>query len=295
MRKLELISVVGLVTVIAAPMLLAEAHAQSENVIEEVVVTATKRGDTSVQDIPFSISVASGDMIDKTGMVGMDDYLRTLPSTNFLDRGAGRNGIIVRGVTASPQTDVTVGVYVGETPLTGLGSSSPGSGGNPDLKYVDMQQVEVLRGPQGTLYGDGSIAGTVRAIPNAPDLNVFSGEIAANYSSTADAGDDNSMIRGVLNIPVVEDQFAVRIVGYGYDNSGYYQSVSGSNADKQIWAGAFGGVATDKDDVGSDKYSGGRISALWQASDSFDATLTYMTQDIDQSGLPESFLALGGT
>lgn len=295
MRKLELISVVGLVTVIAAPMLLAEARAQSENVIEEVVVTATKRGDTSVQDIPFSISVASGDMIDKTGMVGMDDYLRTLPSTNFLDRGAGRNGIIVRGVTASPQTDVTVGVYVGETPLTGLGSSSPGSGGNPDLKYVDMQQVEVLRGPQGTLYGDGSIAGTVRAIPNAPDLNVFSGEIAANYSSTADAGDDNSMIRGVLNIPVVEDQFAVRIVGYDYDNSGYYQSVSGSNADKQIWAGAFGGVATDKGDVGSDQYSGGRISALWQASDSFDATLTYMTQDIDQSGLPESFLALAGT
>jgi len=234
-------------------------------------------------------------MIAKTGMVGMDDYLRTLPSTNFLDRGAGRNGIIVRGVTASPQSDVTVGVYIDETPLTGLGSSSPGSGGNPDLKFVDMQQVEVLRGPQGTLYGDGSIAGTVRAIPNAPDLNAFSAEVTGSFSSTADAGDDNTMLRGVLNMPVVEDTFAVRIVGYDYDNSGYYESVSGSNADKQIWAAAFGGITSDRDDVGSDEYTGGRISALWQVSDNFDATLTYMTQDIEQSGLPESFMALGGT
>ena len=85
-----------------------------------------------------------------TGLVGMDDLSALhCHATNFLDRGAGRNGIIIRGVTASPQTDATVGVYVGETPLTGLGSASPGSGGNPDLKYVDMQRVEVLRGPSG--------------------------------------------------------------------------------------------------------------------------------------------------
>jgi len=289
--------VLRLAIIVAASVGFGNAYAQTENasVLEEIVVTATKRGNTNVQDIPLSISVASEDMIAKTGMVGMDDYLRTLPSTNFLDRGAGRNGIIVRGVTASPQSDVTVGVYIGETPLTGLGSSSPGSGGNPDLKYVDMQQVEVLRGPQGTLYGDGSIAGTVRAIPNAPDLSAFSGEIAGNYSSTADAGDDNTMLRGVFNMPVVEDKFAVRVVGYDYDNSGYYESVSGSNADKQFWAEAFGGIATDKDDVGSDQYTGGRVSALWQVTDNFDASLTYMTQDIEQSGIPESFMALGGT
>jgi len=263
--------------------------------LEEVVVTATKRGEASLQEIPMSISVVSGDMIAKQGLVGMDDFLRSTPATNFLDRGAGRNGIIIRGVTASPQTDATVGVYIDETPLTGLGSSSPGSGGNPDLKFVDMERVEVLRGPQGTLYGDGSIAGTVRVIPNAPVLNAFSGEITGNVSSTADEGGSNTMLRGVLNLPVVEDTFAIRIVAYDYDNSGYYKSVSGSNADKQIWAGAFGGVATDKDDVGSDKYTGGRISALWQVTDSFDVSLSYITQDIEQSGIPESFMNLGGT
>jgi len=263
--------------------------------LEEVVVTATKRGEASLQEIPMSISVVSGDMIAKQGLVGMDDFLRSTPATNFLDRGAGRNGIIIRGVTASPQTDATVGVYIDETPLTGLGSSSPGSGGNPDLKFVDMERVEVLRGPQGTLYGDGSIAGTVRVIPNAPVLSAFSGEITGNVSSTADEGGSNTMLRGVLNLPVVEDTFAIRIVAYDYDNSGYYKSVSGSNADKQIWAGAFGGVATDKDDVGSDKYTGGRISALWQVTDSFDVSLSYITQDIEQSGIPESFMNLGGT
>ena len=263
--------------------------------LEEVIVTATKRGDANQQNIAMSISAVGGDNIVKQGLVGMDDLLRSTPSTNFLDRGAGRNGIIIRGVTASPQTDATVGVYIDETPLTGLGSSSPGSGGNPDLKFVDMERIEVLRGPQGTLYGDGSIAGTVRVIPNAPDLSSFSGEIAGNFSSTADDGGDNTMLRGVFNLPVVKNTFAIRVVAYDYDNSGYYKSVAGSNADKQIWADAFGGVITDKDDVGSDGYTGGRISVLWQVSDNFDVSLSHIMQDIEQSGIPESIMRLGGT
>lgn len=292
--KLKLASVIG--SLCACGFSAQTISAASEApVLEEVVVTASKRGNVSLQDTAMSISVASEDMIAKTGMVGMDDFLTTLPATNFLDRGAGRNGIIIRGVTASPQTDTTVGVYVGETPLTGLGSASPGSGGNPDLKYVDMQRIEVLRGPQGTLYGDGSIAGTVRAIPNEPDPSAFSGEVTGSYSSTGDTGNDNTMLRGVLNLPVVKDTFAVRIVGYDYDNSGYYESVSGSNAEKQTWADAFGGITSDKDDVGSDKYTGGRITALWQVSENFEASLTYISQDIEQSGIPESFMALNET
>lgn len=293
-KKFKLAVVIGSMCAggISAQAVSAESTAP---VLEEIVVTATKRGDSNLQEIPMSISVASEELIANTGMVGMDDYLRSTPSTNFLDRGAGRNGIIIRGVTASPQTDATVGVYIGETPLTGLGSASPGSGGNPDLKFVDMQRVEVLRGPQGTLYGDGSIAGTVRAIPNEPDLNIYSGEIAGNYSSTADTGGDNTMLRGVVNLPLVADTLAVRIVGYDFDNSGYFESVSGSNPDKQAWAQAFGGVATDKDDVGGDGYTGGRISALWQATENFDVSLSFITQEIEQSGIPESFMNLGGT
>jgi outer membrane receptor protein involved in Fe transport len=298
-NKLKLVTVIGSLCAggISAQEISAESVESTESTegVEVILVTAGKRGATRVQDIPLSISAVSEDQISKRGLVGMDDYMRSIPATNFLDRGAGRNGIIVRGVTASPQTDATVGVYVDETPLTGLGSASPGSGGNPDLKFVDMQRIEVLRGPQGTLYGDGSIAGTVRAIPNAPDLNYFSAKVSGSLSSTADKGGDNTSLRGVVNLPVVDDTFAVRIVAYDYDNSGYYESVSGSNADKQIWAQAFGGIATDKDDVGSDEYTGVRITALWQVTDNFDAALTYMAQDIEQSGIPESFMNLGGT
>ena len=271
--------------------LTAQTASADNSVIEEVIVTAAKRGDASTLDIPASISVASEDLISKRGMVGMEDYLRTLPSTNFLDRGAGRNGIIIRGVTASPQDDIAVGVYIDETPVTGLGNEF---GGNPDLKYVDVQRIEVLRGPQGTLYGDGSIAGTVRVIPNAPDLSVFSAEIAGSTSSTADLGGRNNMVRGVLNLPVIEDTFAIRVVGYDYDNSGYYENIAGDNADKEIWADAFGGVVS-RGSVGDDQYAGGRITAAWQVSEDFDVTLSHITQDIDQSGIPESMLALGGT
>ena len=263
---------------------------EAGTVLQEILVTATKRGDASTLDIPASISVADEDLISKRGMVGMEDYLRTLPSTNFLDRGAGRNGIIMRGVTASPQDDMAVGVYIDETPVTGMGSLGSG---NPDLKYVDMQRIEVLRGPQGTLYGDSTIAGTVRVIPNAPDLSGFSAEIAGSASSTADLGGQNSMVRGVLNLPVIEDKFAIRVVGYDYDNSGYYENIAGDSATKKTWADAFGGGVTSGE-AGDDQYTGGRITAFWQVSDDFDVTFSHLTQDVDQSGIPESMLALGG-
>ena len=239
-KKSKLVAILGCLSLGSFS---AYATGAEGSVLEEIVVTATKRGDTSTLDIPASISVANEDQISKRGLVGMDDFLRTLPSTNFLDRGAGRNGIIIRGVTASPQDDIAVGVYIDETPVTGLGSIASG---NPDLKYVDMQRIEVLRGPQGTLYGDGSIAGTVRVIPNAPDLNDFSAEIAGSASSTADLGGRNTTARAVLNLPVVEDKFAIRIVGYDYDNSGYYENIAGDSADKAIWADAFGGIVTSR-------------------------------------------------
>ncbi|MDA9372148.1 TonB-dependent receptor, partial [Porticoccaceae bacterium] len=287
-KKAKLAAVLGSLCAAGLNMSLASADSRA---IEEVIVSASKRGDVSVMDISASISVASGDLISKRGMVGMDDFLRSLPSTNFLDRGAGRNGIIIRGVTASPQDDVAVGVYIDETPVTGMGNEF---GGNPDLKYVDMQRIEVLRGPQGTLYGDGSIAGTVRAIPNAPDLSDFAVEIAGSSSSTADLGGQNTMMRAVLNLPVVEDKFAIRVVGYDYDNSGYYQNVAGDDTAKAVWKEAFEGIVTNAE-AGSDEYTGGRITALWEVSDDFSLTFSHLTQDIEQSGIPESMLALGGT
>ncbi|NBP95540.1 MAG: hypothetical protein EBU28_09295 [Gammaproteobacteria bacterium] len=126
-------------------------------------------------------------------------------------------------------------------------------------------------------------------------MTAFSAEIVGEYSSTANKGDDNTMLQGVLNMPVIKDTLAIRVVAYDYDNSGFYENVAGSNPDKQIWAGAFGGVTTDSQDVGSDQYTGGRISVLWQPTDNLTANLIHIQQDIEQSGIPESLLALGET
>ncbi len=267
--------------------------------LEEITVTATKR-ETNLQDTAMSISALGADTIEKRGLVGMGDYLSTIPGVSFQDRGAGQNSIVVRGVAASPQTENNVtGVYFGETPVAGLTSGGNGGGaGNADIKMVDIERVEVLRGPQGTLYGSGSMGGTVRIIPKAPDLQAFEGSVSARYSNTGENGGDNTMIQGVVNIPLIEDKLALRAVAYRFDNSGYIDNVAastvvpGRQGDHQTRTLGFGGVARDRSDVGSDEYTGFRLSVRWQPIESLDVTLSYLTQEIEQLGWPEVNLLL---
>ncbi len=203
--------------------------ATSQSVIDEILVTATKRA-TSLQDTPMSISALGSDTIEKRGLVGMDDYLRTVPGVSFQDRGAGQNSIVMRGIAVSPQTEnEAVGVYYGETPIAGLSNAgNGGGGGNLDIKLVDIERIEVLRGPQGTLYGSGSMGGTVRVIPKAPNLQDVEGSISGRFSNTSEEGDNNTMIQGVINVPLIEDTLAMRAVAYQFDNSGYIKNVAGS-------------------------------------------------------------------
>ena len=266
--------------------------------LEEVVVTASKRGaGESVNDSSMAISALSSESIDKRGLVGMDDYLRTLPGISMQDRGPGQNSVIIRGLSLDPQASRgSTGVYFGETPLTGLGSASAaGSSGNGDIKLVDIERAEVLRGPQGTLYGADALGGIVRVLPVAPNLQQVEGKLATRYSHTGEDGGDNTMVQGVLNIPLIEDTLAVRGVVYHFDNSGFINNV----ADSQPIAGidefrAFGGVAADRGDVGNNQYKGFRLSTLWRPSDELDATLTYLKQKIEQDGLSEIELNLAG-
>ena len=265
--------------------------------IDEILVTATKR-ETSLQDTALSISAIGGDAIDKQNLVSMDDYLRNVPGVSFQDRGAGQNSIVIRGMATDPQFEgSTAGAYFGETSIANMqGPSNAGSGGNADVKLVDIERVEVLRGPQGTLYGAGSMAGTVRIIPNAPKLDTLEGSVATGFSNTTEAGGDNHSVKAVLNLPVIEDKLAVRGVVYRFDNSGFIENVAASQptpwvADAVTLQGA---VAEDKGDRGGDTYTGFRLSALWQITEQIDATLSYLNQEIEQDGLPEvNILAAG--
>lgn len=257
--------------------------------LEEVVVTATKREERA-QDVPMSIAVIGNQEIERRGLISMADYLRTVPGVSLTATGAGNNSIIMRGVSASPQTfdrgaKATVGYYLNDIPLAGYTFR-----GGADVKLVDLERVEVIRGPQGTLYGSGSLGGTVRNIANPPALGQFEGSVKAGYSHTQRAGSDNSFLEGVVNLPVVVDKLAVRVVGYRFDNSGYVDNIAGSNPATLARAATYGvsDLAKDEKGVGGDEYLGGRISLLFQPTDNWKATLTHLRQDITQHGLPDS-------
>jgi outer membrane receptor protein involved in Fe transport len=257
----------------------------SYKILEEVIVTAQKRGEESLLDTAMSVTAISGDEMARRHAQEMNDYLRNQPGTNFIERGSGRNAVIIRGITSDPgRGGVITGVYIDETPVHGLGWGETGS---PDLKLVDIERVEVLRGPQGTLYGAGSMSGTVRTLTRAPELDRFSGYVKVGGSSTSGSGDLNYEVQGVANIPVVEDQFALRAVAYRFDDSGYIRNVAGQDPAKlaavDLFNARLGGAV---DDRGATVTEGFRLGALWRVNDRLDVRLTAISQDTDQDGVP---------
>jgi iron complex outermembrane recepter protein len=258
--------------------------------LEEVIVTATKR-ETNLQETAAAVSVVSSELIEKRHLVGMEDYLASLPAVSYQDRGAGSNTITIRGIALGSQLDTNspVGSYFGEAPVTGLGPQVNGNqAGNADIKMVDVQRVEVLRGPQGTLYGSGSMGGTLRIIPKAPNLERVEGSAATEYSMTDRGGGANYMVQAVVNAPLVEDKLAVRMAAYRFDNEGYIDNVAVSHPDANVTAAINAGAfAADRKHVGGDTYSGARVSALWRATDNFSVAASHLYQTINQDGFKE--------
>ena len=262
--------------------------AQAESQLSQVLVTATRRT-TDVQVTPEAISVLSGMDLSQRHLVDMEDYLAELPGVSFQGRGADSNTITIRGIGLGSQLDPNspVSSYFGEVPLTGLGNPANGNqAGNGDLRMVDIQRVEVLRGPQGTLYGSGSLGGTVRTIPNAPNLHTVEATVAANYSVTGSFDGENNMVQAVANAPLIQGKLALRMVAYRFFDDGYIHNVAVTDPTPEVTtAVAAGALVQNKDHVGSDLTDGVRVSALWQPTDAFSATLTYANQRDHQDGM----------
>lgn len=263
---------------------------------QEVVVTATRRAE-NIRDVPASITAITADEIDRRGLFNADDYLRGIAGVSQVDSAYGQS-IVIRGIETSPFfqnffSSTTTATYFGETPTTTTAGLL--SGTNVDLKLVDIQRVEVLRGPQGTAFGSSSLGGAVRTIPMAPKLDGFEAKVAGGYSNTSASGGDNYQLQLIGNIPLVQDRLAIRAVGYQYQDDGFYRNRAGSDAAFQTavvtryGAQAF---AVDRSEVGSYYVRGGRIAALWQASDDLRLTLSYLTQKNETDGMP---LANSGT
>jgi outer membrane receptor protein involved in Fe transport len=277
-------------------------HASSSNTneaegsaIEEITVTATKRTER-ILDVPLSITAVSAEEIERRGLVSAEDYLRGIAGVNQVRDGVGQT-IIIRGIETTTtnqnySSGATVATYFGETPTTN--TAGLGGGTNVDIKLVDIERVEVLRGPQGTAFGSSSLGGAVRTIPVEPRLDRFDGRVSAGYSVTAGAGGDNQMIQGVANIPLIADRLAIRAVGYRFDDTGFYRGTAASDPGTQSLAALYGVTdrLSNEKHIGDAMFKGGRISALFQATEDLKLTFSYLTQQSELLGLTNG--ATGG-
>ena len=247
---------------------LTDIHAQA---IEEIVVTAQKRGAVNVQDVAESIQAFSSDQLENEFTEGFDDYSRRVPSLSAVNQGSGQTQIVFRGVTAArvthaqPQDRSTAGLYVDETPVTS-------NAFNPDVGLFDVNRVEVLRGPQGTLYGASSMSGAVRVITNEPNVDEFEAKGDVTLSNT-DGGGFNNSEKFMVNVPIAEGAFALRAVGYHIEKSGYIDN-----------------VVNGENNINDEESFGGRISALWSATDRFSARATVTLNDLEADGRADEYL-----
>ncbi len=172
-----------------------------------ITVTAQKR-EREILDVPASISAITGDSIQKQGVTNLTEIQGTIPSLSMVETGPGQQRVQIRGIS-SPQNLPTVGVYMDEMPIT-----PEAAGSNLDVRLLDLERVEVLRGPQGTLYGESSMGGTIKYVTRDPQLDTFDLDFDSAYGSVSD-GTATYRASAVVNIPVVENVFGLRIMAGG--------------------------------------------------------------------------------
>lgn len=194
----------------------------SQNVLEEIVVTATKRGEVSIQDTPVSIHALTDEMLERRGIVEFSDWAYSVPGLDFRDNGPGDKQYIVRGISSRAASPV--GVYFNEAVLTANNTTNEGGGRNAEIKLYDIERIEVLKGPQGTLYGANSMAGTVKIISKQPQFDEFDSYVEGLISTT-EKGSESYNGSAMLNLPIVADQLALRLVGWYENNGGYIDQI----------------------------------------------------------------------
>lgn len=276
--------------------------ADAQNPIEELIVTATKRK-ANAQDIPVAVQALDSNAIYDLNVSNFDDYVRYLPNVTSGGRGPGQSEVFIRGMSIDAVTVLLSGAqgqtpnvayYLDEQPVT-----SPGR--NLDVYVTDIERIEVLPGPQGTLFGASSMAGTVRLITNKPVMNEFQGRVAASVAATED-GDPSNSIEGYINIPLIDDKLAVRGALYTAKRGGYIDNVQGTftpdpavNTTLPVDAvyTTAENTARVEDDFNDAEYKGFRLSAKWYIDDNWDLSLQYMQQDLDVDGVFDYDPAVG--
>jgi iron complex outermembrane recepter protein len=236
--------------------------------LQEVVVTAQKRA-ANIEDVPFSVSATSQQQIVNSGSQNLVDLARNIASFTVADLGPGQSQMAIRGISSGqvirdqPGVKEQVGVYLDESPISVALFT-------PDLELFDLDRFEVLRGPQGTLFGAGSEAGTVRYITHQPDLGRYEVTTDASFDSV-EYGDRGGMVRGAFNAPL-GDTAAVRLVLYYHHLPGFVDAIQPGGEAKQ--------------DVNDGDRVGARLSFLWKPNDQLSITPRVVYQELTTDGFP---------
>src|ERR1700738_1838766 len=275
-----------------------DAAAESEG-IQEVTVTAQRRIE-NLQNVPITIQALTSETLTQLNVATFDDFVKYLPNVTVASWGPGQGEIYMRGLSvgqlglqgaATTATFPNVAVYLDE-------QSAQLPGHNLDVYAADLERIEVLEGPQGTLFGAGAQAGVVRYITNKPKLDVTEGSVNAGYAITAH-GAPSTNVDAMINVPLIDNTLALRGVIYNESRGGYINNIPGTfsrEATDRVVANYFGGVVPpnsgpiNNNSVAANAfnpvvYKGMRVSGLWKINDDWNALIAQSYQSIDADGV----------
>jgi outer membrane receptor protein involved in Fe transport len=292
----------------------AAAPAPAPSSLDQITVTA-QRSSENMQDVPITIQAFTGDTLQQLNVSTFSDLVKYTPNVTFATNGPGQGNIYIRGLSAGfagNQSSATIAPF----PNVALyldDQSMQFPARNLDIYMVDMQRIEVLEGPQGTLFGGGAEAGAVRYITNKPELNVTGGNVQANYSLTSH-GDPNTAANATFNLPLIDDTLALRTVIYSDHQGGYIDNVPSTFTRSNNDLGSFytgikpvnglcpnglptssGNCAVPNSPVGNNNdvarnnwnpttYNGIRASALYKINDDWNVLLAQTFQNMEADG-----------
>jgi outer membrane receptor protein involved in Fe transport len=285
----------------------ADTNAAADQ-IEEITVTAQRRTE-NVQNVPIAIQALTSETLSQLNVATMDQFVRYLPNVTAPSSGPGQSQIFMRGLSVGSDGTQSGGSISGFPNVAIYLDDQSGQlpGRNLDVYAADLERIEILEGPQGTLFGAGAQAGAVRYITNKPKMNVTEGSVTAGYGITA-GGDPNTDLTAVLNLPLIADTLAVRGVIYNDRHGGYINNVASTFTRKptdlgigyaNYPTGCGGGTPCQvppnaasisnaniaANAINPVTYQGLRVSGLWNINDSWNVLLMQSYQDMDARGV----------
>lgn len=238
------------------------APAAEQQNIAEVIVTAQKREQAAL-DVPGSVAAVNADQLMREGKVRLEDFVSQIPGLSLSSARQGQTQVTLRGITTGvAQSAATTAFYIDEAPIGSVNAYAAGSSVTPDLDPADLQRVEVLKGPQGTLYGAGAMGGLLRYVTAPADFRNFKGSVTAGANAVSHGG-RGALARASLNIPFGDKKMALRLSAFSRTDPGFIDSATGAK------------------DVNEAKVKGGRAAFTWLIDNDWKLQAFALTQKVD--------------